>query len=93
MSHATEEDWSRREKHRAACGAAVCRSKEYRNWKLMLESESAAAHLETEDSPRLAALLSVQHPSPTNRSLNKRAWERAIQEWRKELGALGEFCP
>ena len=91
MSPVTEEDWARREMHRVACVAAVCKTREFLACQCILESESFAAYLEREGPARLAALLNVQHPSPTNRSLSKRAFERAIQVWRRELRALGEF--
>ena len=40
---------------------------------------------------RLAALLHLERPSPFDESLNKRAWEKAVQAWRKELTRLTEF--
>ena len=91
MSPVTEEDWARREMHRVACVVAVCKTKGFLECPCILESESFAAYLEREGPARLAALLNVQRPSPTNRSLSKRAFERAIQVWRRELRALGEF--
>ena len=90
MSRATEEDWARREMHRAAGLAAVCRTNEYQALKMMLESELVVVRLKREDPARFAAAQALQHPSPTDRSLSKRKWERAVQEWRRELRALGE---
>ena len=91
MSHATEEDWARREMHRAAGLAAVRRSKEYQAWKCMLDTELVVARLKREDPARLAAVQALQHPSPTDRSLSKRTWERSMQDWRRALRRLAEF--
>ena len=77
--------------HRAAGLDAICKSKEYQARKLILDSESFTAYLRTQDPARLAALLRLERPSPWDKSLNKRAWEKAVQVWRKELRRLTEF--
>ena len=86
-----EEDWVRREMHRVAGFAAICRSKGYKACILMLGSESLTEYLGREDPARLVALLNLAHPSPMDRSLSKRSWEKAVQDWRRELRRLSEF--
>ena len=92
MAHPSAADWDRRFIHRAVGVKAIYRTREYEAWKLMLESRTFCAYLEREEPERLAALQGLQHPSPTDRSLSKRAWERALQDWRRELRRLAEFC-
>ena len=89
MAHAT--DWDRHVMHRVAGVEAIYRSREYQAWKLMLETSSFRAYLETEETERLAALQALLQPSPLDRSLTKRAWEKAMQAWRRELRRLTEF--
>ena len=91
MSPPTETTWERRERHRVAGFDAICRSKAYQARKLILDSESFTAYLRKQDPARLAALLHLERPSPFDKSLNKRAWEKAVQAWRKELTRLTEF--
>ena len=91
MSLPTEIDWERRERHRVSGFDAICRSKEFQARKLILDSESFTAYLRTHDPARLAAVLHLERPSPWDKSLNKRAWEKAVQVWREELRRLTEF--
>ena len=91
MSAPTATTWERRERHRVAGFDAICRSKAYQARKLILESESFTAYLERQDPVRLATLLHLERPAPWDKSLNKRAWEKAVQVWRKELKRLTEF--
>ena len=88
MTPATE--WDRRLKHRAAGVEAIFRTREYGARKLMLES-TFRTYLETEETDRLAALQALEPPSPLDRSLTKRAWEKAMQAWRRELRSLTQF--
>ena len=76
--------------HRAAGVEAICRTREYGARKLMLES-SFRTYLETEETDRLAALQALEPPSPWDKSLTKRAWEKAMQAWRRELRGLAQF--
>ena len=86
-----EEEWVRREKHRCAGFAALCGTREcYAFWRI-LSSDNFVNYLATEEPDRLAALLKLLHPSPLDRSLTKRAWEREQQVWRRELKMLVEF--
>ena len=89
MAHAT--DWDRRVMHRVAGVEAIYRSREYHAWQLISESGSFFAYLETEDPERLAALQALEPPSPWDKSLTKRAWEKAMQAWRRELRGLAQF--
>ena len=89
MAHAT--DWDRRVMHRAAGVEAICRTREYHAWQLICESGSFCAYLEGADPERLAALQALEPPSPWDKSLTKRAWEKAMQAWRRELRGLTEF--
>ena len=84
-------DWDRRLMHRVAGVEAICRTREYEAWKLMRESSSFCAYLERVDPERLAVLHCLQQPSPRDRSITKRAWEKAMQAWRRELRSLIEF--
>ena len=84
-------DLYRRVVHRVAGVEAICRSREYPAWKLMLETSSFRAYLETEEIGRLAELRSLEPPSPWDESLTKRAWEKAMQAWRRELRSLTMF--
>ena len=89
MAHAT--DWDRRVMHRVAGVEAIYRSREYQAWKLMLETSSFRAYLETVETGRLAEMRALKPPSPWNESLSKRAWEKAMQAWRRELRSLTLF--
>ena len=89
MAHAT--DWDRRVMHRTAGLEAVCRTREYHAWQLICESASFCAYLERANPERLAALQALEPPSPWDKSLAKRAWEKAMQAWRKELRGLVQF--
>ena len=77
--------------HRAAGVEAICRTIEYEAWKLMRESSSFCAYLEREDPERLAALQALEPPSPWDKSVTKRAREKAMQAWRRELKGLAQF--
>ena len=79
MAPSTVTEWDRRVMHRAAGVEAICRTREYGARKLMLETSSFRAYLETEETERLAALQALLQPSPLDRSLTKRAWEKAMQ--------------
>ena len=57
-------DWDRRVMHRAAGVEAICRTREYGARKLMLETSSFRAYLETEETGRLAELRALEPPSP-----------------------------
>ena len=91
MSLPTEIDWERRERHRVYGFDTICRSKEYQARKLILDSDSFTAYLRTHYPARLATLLHLERPSPWDKSLNKRAGEKAVQVWRKELRRLPGF--
>ena len=84
-------DWDRRVMHRVAGLEAIYRSREYQAWKLMLETSSFHAYLETVETGRLAEMRALKPPSPWNESLSKRAWEKAMQAWRRELRSLTLF--
>ena len=77
--------------HRTAGVEAVCRTREYHAWQLICESGSFCAYLEGADPERLAALQALEPPSPWDKSLTKRAWEKAMQAWRRELRGLAQF--
>ena len=76
--------------HRAAGVEAICRTREYGARKLMLEI-SFRTYLETEETDRLAALQALEPPSPWNKSLTKRPWQKTVQAWRRELRDLAQF--
>ena len=78
-------------KHRAAGVEAIFRTREYGARKLMLETGFFCAYLKREDPERLAALQALEPPSPWDKSLTKRAWEKAMQAWRRELRGLAQF--
>ncbi len=86
-----EEDWERRERHRMAGFAGICKTRECYAFWLILSSDSFVDYLLMEEPDRLSALLDLRHPSPLDRSLTKRRWERAQQEWRRALRMLVEF--
>ena len=91
MAPSTATEWDRRVMHRAAGVEAICRTREYGARKLMLETSSFRAYLETEETGRLAELRALEPPSPWDESLTKRAWEKAMQAWRRELRGLAQF--
>ena len=86
-----EGEWARRERHRCAGFAAICKARECQAIWLIPPSDSFVEHLARGDPDRLSALLNLRHPSPFDRTLTKRAWEREVQEWRRELRELVEF--
>ena len=77
--------------HRPAGVEAVCRTRECHAWQLICESGSFCAYLERADPERLAALQALEPPLPWDTSLTKRAWEKAMQAWRRELRGLAQF--
>ena len=86
-----EVDWVRRERHRCNGFVAICKKREVQAFWLILSSDNFVNYLAMEEPDRLSALLNLRHPSPLDRSLTKRAWEHAQQEWRRDLRMLVEF--
>ena len=86
-----EEEWARRERHRCAGFAGICKTRECQAFRLILSSDSFVEYLAREELGRLSAMLNLRHPSPFDRSLTKRMWERAQQDWRIDLRMLVEF--
>ena len=86
-----EEEWARRERHRCAGFAGICKTRECYAFWLILSSDSFVKYLATEAPHRLSGLLNLRYPSPLDRSLTKRMWERAQQDWRRDLRMLVEF--
>ena len=86
-----EDAWERRETHRCAGFAAICGTRECYAFWVILSNDSFVNYLAMEEPDRLSALLNLRHPSPLDRSLTKRMWERAQQDWRRDLRMLVEF--
>ena len=68
--------WARRHSKRAEAIAAVKRSHEYQAF--------SSSSQEFQDDCRLR-LSMIDEPDPSDRSISKRSWERAVQVWRFDL--------
>ena len=67
--------WARRHRKRAEAIAAVKRSREYQDF--------CSSSQEFQGFWRL--MLPLDEPDPSDRSVSKRAWEKAVQCWRSDL--------
>ena len=67
--------WARRHRKRAEAIAAVKRSREYQDF--------CSSSQEFQGYCRL--MLRLDEPDPSDRSVSKRAWEKAVQCWRSDL--------
>ena len=85
------EVWEKRERYRRAGFAGISKTRECYAFWLILSSDSFVKYLAMEDPDRLSGLLNLMYPSPLDRSLTKRMWERAQQDWRRDLRMLVEF--
>ena len=67
--------WAMRHRKRAEAIAAVKRSREYQDF--------CSSSQEFQGFWRL--MLPLDEPDPSDRSVSKRAWEKAVQCWRSDL--------
>ena len=73
--HQCPDAWARRHRKRTEAIAAIKRSREYQDF--------CNCPQEYQDSCRLR--LRLVEPDPADRSVSKRAWEKAVQCWRLDL--------